>query len=121
MEFLAGFGTGLAVGVFLYARHISQSFRLADRERKLLLNKSFVRDGQSRLFAEAIINEGIDTEVKDERPKQPISLISPFRRGLQKKAAELAEQPKVDAGQKLPDNIKNQIVEAANKAKENVA
>jgi hypothetical protein len=117
MDFLAGFGSGLALGVLLFAYAVYKFFRLADRERKLLLNKSFIRDGQAKLFAEAIVNEGIDTEVEPEAPRKPIQFVSPFRRGLQKKQAELAEKQTVDAGQKLPDDIKEQIKAAAERAK----
>jgi hypothetical protein len=115
---LVGFGlmSGLVIGFALVADHYKQRFREADRERKLLINKAFIRDAQAPLFPAAIVNEGIDTEVDENKPKVG-RMKSNFAAGLLKKRAELAEQPKIDAGQKLPDNIKNQIVEAAEKAK----
>jgi hypothetical protein len=122
-----GLFAGLAIaslGFIVYLHFQSQKqINLVDRERKLLINKAFVRDGQSRIFPDAIVNDGLETQPA-EKPAAPSRSISPFRKGkveLQEKLAKGATAEMDEPGASLPDAVKEQIAEAARKAQEKAA
>lgn len=127
MEFVAGISTGIAIALsawLVYAViHFRRRVAETDRERKLLLNKAFVRDGQAKLFPDSVVNEGLETQDEPRTPKPPIKLQSPFRAGRQKLREFVAggRGERTDAANNLPPNVQQAIIEKAESLKEQAA
>lgn len=116
----AGLATGLAIAVAAFALYIridsQKQIRHLDRERKLLMNKLFVRDGQATIFPDALVHEGLDVPAKSQ-PAPSKTMTSPFRSGLKNKREELNKTPAAEAAINLPSSVKANITKAAEEAR----
>lgn len=111
-------GLAIALAAFLVYQHTQskKDLRRIDRERQLLLNKAFVRDGQAGLIPQAIVNEGL-AYGETPKPTPAIKLSSPFSTGLRRKREEIERTPAAKAADNLPETVKANIQSAAAKAR----
>lgn len=115
ISLFAGFFTGLSTCLVYLHVESRKAFAKCEAERKLWTNKALIRDGQTKLFPDAMIETGIDSMPSEKTP--PIAFRSPFRKGIVDLREKVAEERKAESGSKLPVEIQEQIAEAAKAAK----
>lgn len=114
MEIIFGILAGLFLGTTMMlayvVRFLSNQIRKVDAERMRAINKSYVRDGQARLFPDAVIAATEDVEADETPTRRPVAIKSPFNTGLTKKRTELEQQKKAV---NIPPEIAQRIAHEA--------
>lgn len=112
ITFIAGIFAGISLILALFVFFQLRLIEALNQERKLFINKSMVREGQAKIFA--------DAPASGSTPKPPGQIRSPFQAGLGK----LKEQVKIlkaeENGSKLPEEIKQAILKAKEEKKEGI-
>lgn len=99
-------GASVILSLWLYFEF--QYIGALDHERRLFINKTLVRDGQSKIFGDAAVPDAV--------PKPAAPLKTPFQAGLNRLKETVQTEKAKEAGSYLPDEIKQAILRAKQEA-----
>lgn len=112
----AGLFAGACVVLVYHVRFLLRQMAAINAERKRWANKAVIREGSPRLFPDSETEP--DAVPQEKKFHKPFTVESPFRRGINNLKNSIAGEKKTEAGQNLPDELKEKIATAAEAAKQ---